>query len=81
MKQLQLPLRQLGWIVIKQIIYNQFPTVPQLNTEALAHWLEKPEANLQLIDTRNAEEFAISHLPQAQHIPNLGLAEKVHGLV
>lgn len=74
-KLLTSPFRQLGWILIKLGIRHKFPTVKQLNTEELATWLEKESSNLQLIDTRNREEFTISHLPHARHIPDLETAQ------
>lgn len=74
-KLLTIPFRQLGWTLIKQKIRHKFPTVKQLNTEELATWLEKEASNLQLIDTRDSEEFTMSHLPHAQHIPDLETAQ------
>ena len=47
----------------------------QLDTQTLAAWLAKKDGNIQLIDTRQKEEFLVSHLPQAQHIPDLETAK------
>ena len=68
-------IRPLAWIILKQQIRRQFPTVQQLSTKTLANWLENSEPKLQLIDTRNQEEFLVSHLPNAKHIPDLETAK------
>ncbi|AFZ51500.1 rhodanese-like domain-containing protein [Dactylococcopsis salina] len=70
------PLRSLAWLLLKHKIRRQFPTVKQVNTKTLAHWLDQKEQNLQLIDTRKVEEYAVSHLPNAEHIPDLETAKK-----
>jgi len=69
-------IRPLAWIILKQQIRRQFPTVKQLSTKTLANWLENRKPKLQLIDTRNQEEFFVSHLPNAKHIPDLETAQK-----
>ncbi|AFZ43405.1 Rhodanese domain protein [Halothece sp. PCC 7418] len=69
------PFRSIAWLLLKSKIRRDFPTVKQLQTKTLAHWLEQNESNLQLIDTRNEEEFLVSHLPQAQHIPDVETAK------
>lgn len=68
-------IRPLAWIILKQQIRRQFPTVQQLSTKTLANWLDKGEPKLQLIDTRNQEEFLVSHLPNAKHLPDLETAK------
>lgn len=75
MKPLINPFRSIAWFFLKRQIRNQFPTVKQINTKTLAHWLKKGELKIQLIDTRNQEEFLVSHLPKAQHIPDLETAQ------
>jgi len=68
-------IRPLAWIILKQQIRHRFPTVKQLSTKTLANWLEQGKPDLQLIDTRKNEEFLVSHLPQAQHVPDLETAK------
>lgn len=47
-------------------IRSQFPTVKQISTEELQKWLTaQGPANPLLIDRREAEEYAVSHLPGA----------------
>lgn len=70
------PWRSLAWLLLKNKIRATFPTVKQLSTNTLARWLEKDELNLQLIDTRKPEEYALSHLPNAQNVPDLETAAK-----
>lgn len=76
MKRLLTPFRSLAWLWLKNKIRRQFSHVKQLNTATLAHWLENRDLKLQLIDTRKPEEYAVSHLPQAKHIPDLETARK-----
>ena len=60
---------------MKYKIRRDFPNVKQLKTKTLAQWLENHPRDIQLIDTRQAEEFRVSHLPQAKHIPDLETAK------
>lgn len=69
------PLRSIAWRFLKYKIRRDFPTVQQLDTETLAHWLEQDKGKVQLIDTRQKEEFLVSHLPHAQHIPDVETAQ------
>ncbi|HEY9625488.1 MAG TPA: rhodanese-like domain-containing protein [Crinalium sp.] len=62
-------LRQLSWSVLNKIIRFEFPDVTPISTANLAHWLESPNPNPPLLlDTRTAEEFAVSHLAHAQRL-------------
>ena len=58
---------------IKAIASQAYPTVSQLNTDTLAHWMET-SAPLLLVDVRSPEEFAVSHLRGAI---NLQAAEQI----
>ena len=58
---------------IKVIARQAYPTVPQLDTDTLAAWMEAP-ASLLLVDVRSREEFAVSHLRGAI---NLHAAEQI----
>lgn len=52
-----------------QTIDEAFPTVEQLSTTELAQWLADPtRPQPQLLDVREAAEYAISHLPGAIRI-------------
>jgi rhodanese-related sulfurtransferase len=75
MKRLMNLFRSIAWFILKKQIRRQFSTVQQLNTKTLADWLETGESKIQLIDTRKEEEFLVSHLPKAQHIPDLETAQ------
>ena len=60
----------LAWDPIKQDIRTSFPTVAHLSTQELADWLNDTARPAPLLlDVRSQEEFAVSHLPQARHIP------------
>lgn len=55
-----------NWDGIRKDICSQFPTVKQISTEELQKWLTaQGPANPLLIDRREAEEYAVSHLPEA----------------
>ena len=66
------PLRRLAWAWVTWGVQGCFPTVTTLSPPELARWLQQPAADLPLLlDARTAEEFAVSHLPQARHAPTL----------
>lgn len=52
------------------VIRRRFPDVPQISVRDLAAWLgdEKREPPL-LWDVRSKEEYELSHLPHAEHVP------------
>ncbi|HEY9761001.1 MAG TPA: rhodanese-like domain-containing protein [Trichocoleus sp.] len=63
------PWRALVWRYLKAKIRKQFPTAEPISTQELADWLrQKNRPQPVLLDVRRAEEFAVSHLPQAQAI-------------
>ena len=62
-------LRTIAWRLVKGLVERRFPEVPRISTEELANWLasdRRPDPVL--IDVRQAEEYAVSHLPQARHL-------------
>ncbi|NJL45165.1 MAG: rhodanese-like domain-containing protein [Leptolyngbyaceae cyanobacterium SM2_3_12] len=66
------PLRKLAWDGVTRWIRKKFPKAPAITTQHLADWLSQgKEPQPWLLDVRKAEEFAISHLPQARHAPNV----------
>ena len=62
------PLRTLAWTLIKQRIHRQFPQVQNVSTAKLASWLVSELPPPVLIDVRQDEEYAVSHLPNARHL-------------
>jgi rhodanese-related sulfurtransferase len=50
---------------LKATIRSKFPAVAQLSTEQLARWLEEGKKPVVLLDARQPEEYAVSHLPGA----------------
>ena len=58
--------RKLAWRAILWIVRRRFQEVPRVSTAELASWLADP-ARLAptLLDAREAEEFAVSHLAGA----------------
>ncbi len=54
---------------MKQLVRSKFPTVRQLSTEELARWLADTNSPPPiLLDVRQPEEFAVSHLPGAKRV-------------
>ena len=61
-------LKFLAWIYINHWVQSSFPTVPLLSTADLATQLSSTSGPPPvIIDTRTAEEYAVSHLPNAHH--------------
>lgn len=59
--------RSLAFGILKHLIRRQFPTVQSLTTQELAQWQNQKPQPL-LLDARNAAEYQLSHIQQAQHI-------------
>ena len=52
------------WPAVKQMVREKFPGVPQLSTKELASM--KLTSRPLLLDARSPEEFAVSHLQDAE---------------
>ena len=58
--------QEVTWPAVKQLIRERFPEVPQVSTAELSEWLAAPGGTRPLLlDARESEEFAVSHLPGA----------------
>ena len=55
----------LEWEGVHQLIRGDFPTVPTVTTDQLAEALMAGQPVI-LLDTRDASEFLVSHLPEAR---------------
>lgn len=56
----------------QQMIRNKFPGVPQISTAELSSWLRNPnEGAPLLLDVREPEEYAVSHIAGAQRTRDL----------
>ena len=55
----------ISWTLVEARIREAFPGVPSIDTAALSELLEDPARTVVLIDAREAEEFAVSHLDGA----------------
>lgn len=63
---------------ITEKITQEYSDVHQITPATLVDWLSSPRIQPTLIDTRQPEEFAISHLPNAIHIsPDTPLDEVI----
>lgn len=74
--------QDLSWAAVRQLVRTTFPEVPQMSTETLAARLARWE-RVVLLDTRKAEEYAVSHLagairvdPEATTFPALAQVAK-----
>ncbi|MEM7025326.1 MAG: rhodanese-like domain-containing protein [Pseudomonadota bacterium] len=54
-----------NWADTKELVRTDFPEAPQLSVPALAKTLVEPAPKPLLIDVREPEEYAVSHLPGA----------------
>ena len=70
------PIRNLAWIVVKRLIQQRFSTVEGISTGQLASWLASDLPPPILIDARQPEEYAVSHLPGAHHWPTLAAVQQ-----
>ena len=63
-------LREVSWSWVDREIGTRFPEVRSISTDALAQWvsdsLRQPPL---LLDVREVDEYAMSHLPGARHFP------------
>lgn len=57
---------------IKSICRGVFPLAKQVSISTLVEWMSTPDSSLLLIDVRSSEEFAVSQLPGAVNLRNLG---------
>jgi rhodanese-related sulfurtransferase len=62
--------QDLAWSSLKTTIRSQYPSVEHISTDSLAQWLDDSAApDPYLIDARQPEEFAVSHLREGVNIP------------
>jgi rhodanese-related sulfurtransferase len=67
--------RRMAWPWVNRWVQRAFPGVPTLTTQSLANWLSDRKEPLPiLLDVRQGDEFAVSHLPGATWVPNLEAA-------
>ena len=65
------------WIDVDRLISERYPGVPQLTTASLAETLDAGRRPVVLLDAREAEEYAVSHLAGAHHAPTVDEAIRV----
>jgi rhodanese-related sulfurtransferase len=59
-------IEKMAWTHINRRIRAEYPSVQQISTEELANWLKNPETQQPvLLDTREPEEYRVSHLKDA----------------
>lgn len=61
-----------AWAV--SVIRDRFPDIQQISSEALQERLREPKPPV-ILDVRDAEEYALSHLPGAVHLPEKSVTE------
>ncbi len=67
-----------SWEKLKTFIRCEFPTVRHITTQELAEIMQTGSPEIQLLDTREEAEFLVSHIPGAQHIPDLKAARQAN---
>ena len=67
------PLRTLAWKIVKTLVNRQFPGVQSISIDKLVSWLagDNDVSPPVLIDVRQREEYEVSHLPGALHLPTV----------
>jgi rhodanese-related sulfurtransferase len=64
--------QELAWPVVKRSIASDFPAVRHVTTDSLAEWLDASERGERaaplLLDAREPDEYAVSHLRGAKRI-------------
>jgi rhodanese-related sulfurtransferase len=66
------PVNAQTWQSIRDAIRKKYPTVKQLSTDDLAHWLADTNRPAPLlIDARKKDEFTVSHLQNARHLDSI----------
>lgn len=66
-----------SWIDVDRLIAERYPGVPQMTTVLLAETLDAGRRPVVLLDAREAEEYAVSHLAGAHHAPTVDEATRV----
>lgn len=59
--------RAMDWNETKELVRTEFPDAPQVSISGLEKNLETQSLPPLVIDVRDAEEYAVSHLPGAVH--------------
>lgn len=62
-------LRAIAMTGIKRSIRRRFADVQAVSTQTLRRWLDQDPNSVMLWDARSVEEYAVSHLPNAQLAP------------
>jgi len=70
------PVRAVAWSLVKATVRRSFPDVKRISTAELAHWLVGELPPPILIDARRTEEYAVSHLPGAHHLPTVAAVQQ-----
>ena len=66
-----------SWTDVDRLIADNYPDVPQMTTARLAETLDAGRRPVVLLDAREAEEYAVSHLPAAHHAPSVDAALRI----
>ena len=66
-----------SWSDVDLLIAERYPGVPQMTTVRLASALDAGGRPVVLLDAREAEEYAVSHLGGAHHAPTVDEAARI----
>ena len=71
---------QISWQAIEERIRSDFPDVDSISPDELAAWLaDESRTDPLIIDARAEEEFAVSHLKNAQHATTVDKVVEIAG--
>lgn len=66
---------------MERTVRRRFPEVRQLSTQELSDWLKSDREKPFLLDVREADEYAVSHLPGARRVDPSLPAEQLEAAV
>ena len=71
------PTSDITWTGVEARIQEAFPDVPSVDTATLSRLMQDPTRSLLLLDVRQADEFAVSHLQDAVRTASPDHAEEL----
>ncbi len=78
----QSPSDSMGWRATESMIARDFPGTPTISTDSLAAWLaDDTRTPPLLLDAREPNEYAVSHLAGARHLPPDTPADSLRSLL
>ncbi len=72
----------IGWSATESMIARDFPNTPTISTDSLAAWIaDDARTSPILLDAREPDEYAVSHLADARHVSPDASSESLQALL